>query len=80
MFDVPAIQGGNAGRLIPKSPEDKLRAFFRSGRNISREARKKPRACARIKCLFNRRYTRIDVKFFSHRPVCRLFIHLPAMS
>jgi len=78
MFDVPAIQGENAGRLIPKNPEDKLRAFFRSRRNISRGEKA---ACVRANKVFIQpEVHRIDVKFFSHRPICRLFIHLPTTS
>lgn len=37
VFDVLAIRGENAGRLIPKSPEDKLARFFFAREEISLE-------------------------------------------
>lgn len=69
VFDVLAIQGENAERLIPKNPEDKLARFFfffRSGRNISGE---RNRVRARMNKAFIRpEVHRIDVKFFSLNP------------
>lgn len=57
MFDVLAIQGENAERLIPKSPKDKLaRFFFSPGKEIPRPTRQEvgERSRARIKRLFKR--------------------------
>lgn len=80
MFDVPAIRGENAGRLIPKSPEDKLRAFFSLGEKYLSRG-EKGAACVRANKVFIQPELHgIDVKFFSHRPICWLFIHLPATS
>lgn len=80
MFDVLAIRGENAGRLIPESPEDKLAhfSFFTRGEKISRARRS--RACTRARA--NKApegAACIDVKFFLTVPYAIwLFIHLPA--
>lgn len=65
MFDVLAIRGENAGRLIPKSLEDKLaRYFFSLGKKYL--WREEPRACARAnKAFIQPEVRRIDVNFFS---------------
>jgi hypothetical protein len=57
VFDVPAIRGENAGRLIPESLEDTLARFlFSPGKKyLARDAAEHARARARIKRLFNRR-------------------------
>lgn len=80
VFDVLAIRGENAERLIPKSPEDKLARFFFAREEISPA---RGAACVRArtnKAFIQPKVRRIDMKFFSQPSTCRLFVHLPATS
>lgn len=76
VFDVLAIRGENARRLIPKSPGDKLTlVFFSLGKKYLLRRALRARA---NKAFIQTEMRHIDVKFFSQRPICRLFTHLPA--